>query len=250
MKILVAVKRVVDYKTHIRIKSDQTGIETANVKMAMNPFDEIAIEEAVRLKEKGIATEIVAVSIGATPCQETLRTALAMGADRAILVETTTEIQALAAAKILQAISKQEAPQLIILGKQAIDDDNNQTGQMLAGLLGWPQGTFASKLEVNSDGVQVTREVDGGLETLHLTLPAVITTDLRLNEPRFISLPNIVQAKRKPITVTPLQELVLDTKPRLEVLTVTAPEQRRSGVKVASISELMDKLKNEARVLS
>jgi electron transfer flavoprotein beta subunit len=250
MKVLVAVKRVVDYKTHIRIKSDQSGIETANVKMAMNPFDEIAIEEAVRLKEKGIVSEIMAVSIGASTCQETLRTALAMGADRAILVETSSDIQALAAAKILQALAKQESPQLIILGKQAIDDDNNQTGQMLAGLLGWPQGTFASKLEVLTDGVNVTREVDGGLETLHLTLPAVITTDLRLNEPRYISLPNIVQAKRKVITVLPLQDLALDTQPRLEVLTVTAPDKRQSGVKVGSVSELLDKLKNEARVLS
>jgi electron transfer flavoprotein beta subunit len=250
MKILVAVKRVVDYKTHIRIKADQSGIETANVKMAMNPFDEIAIEEAVRLKEKGIASEIVAVSIGVTQCQEILRTALAMGADRGIFVETTEEIQALAAAKILQAIVKQETPQLVILGKQAIDDDNNQTGQMLAGLLNWPQGTFASKLEVLSDSVTVTREVDGGLETLSLNLPAVITTDLRLNEPRYISLPNIVQAKRKTIAVIPLPDLGLDTKSRLQVLTVTAPEARRSGIKVGSVSELVDKLKNEARVLS
>jgi electron transfer flavoprotein beta subunit len=250
MKILVAVKRVVDYKTHIRIKADQSGIETANVKMAMNPFDEIAIEEAVRLKEKGVANEIIAVSIGVTQCQEILRTALAMGADRAIFVETTEEIQALAAAKILQAIVKQEAPQLVILGKQAIDDDNNQTGQMLAGLLGWPQGTFASKLDVMAESVSVTREVDGGLEMLSLKLPAVITTDLRLNEPRYISLPNIVQAKRKAIAVIPLQDLGLDTKSRLQVLTVTAPPARRSGIKVSSISELVDKLKNEARVLS
>jgi electron transfer flavoprotein beta subunit len=250
MKILVAIKRVVDYKTHIRIKADQSGIETANVKMAMNPFDEIAIEEAVRLKEKGYAQEVIAVSIGITQCQETLRTALAMGADRAIFVETTDEIQALAAAKILQAIVKQETPQLVILGKQAIDDDNNQTGQMLAGLLGWPQGTFASKLDVLPERVTVTREVDGGLETLSLKLPAVITTDLRLNEPRYISLPNIVQAKRKLIAVIPLQDLGLDTKSRLQVLTVTAPPARRGGVKVGSIAELVDKLKNEARVLS
>jgi electron transfer flavoprotein beta subunit len=250
MKILVAVKRVVDYKTHIRIKADQSGIETANVKMAMNPFDEIAIEEAVRLKEKGIASEIIAVSIGVTQCQEILRTALAMGADRGIFVETTDEIQALAAAKILQAIVKQETPQLVILGKQAIDDDNNQTGQMLAGLLGWPQGTFASKLDVLSLSVTVTREVDGGLETLSLKLPAVITTDLRLNEPRYISLPNIVQAKRKSIAVIPLPDLGLDTKSRLQVLTVTSPAARRGGIKVGSMAELVDKLKNEARVLS
>lgn len=250
MKILVAVKRVVDHKTQIRIKSDQTGIETANVKMAINPFDEIAVEEAIRLKEKGLATEIVVVSIGVTQCQEILRTALAMGADRGIFVQADTEIQALAAAKILQAIVKKESPQLVILGKQAIDDDNNQTGQMLAGLLNWPQGTFASKLELASDCIHVIREVDGGLETLRLTLPAVITTDLRLNEPRFISLPNIVQAKRKPLETIPLAELHVDTQPRLKVLTVTAPEKRRSGVKVNSVAELIDKLKNEAQVLS
>ncbi len=250
MKILVAVKRVVDYKTNIRVKADQSGIETANVKMSMNPFDEIAVEEAVRLKEKGIATEIIVVSIGVTACQEILRTALAMGADRAILVETTDAIQSLAAAKILHAIVKQENPELVILGKQAIDDDNNQTGQMLAGLLNWPQGTFASQVTVTKPHVMVTREVDGGLETLRLTLPAVITTDLRLNEPRFISLPNIVQAKRKPLNVMPLAEMGLDTTSRLTVLTVTAPEKRRSGVKVSSVAELVDKLKHEARVLS
>jgi electron transfer flavoprotein beta subunit len=250
MKILVAVKRVVDYKTTIRIKSDQTGVETANVKMSVNPFDEIAVEEAVRLKEKGIATEVIAISIGAEPCQETLRTALAMGADRGILVQTHAEIQPLAAAKIIKAIAQKEMPQLIILGKQAIDDDNNQTGQMLAGLLNWPQGTFASQLNVATDAVHVVREVDGGLETVRLTLPAVVTTDLRLNEPRYLSLPNIVQAKRKPLTVMPAEELGLDIQPRLQVIQVTAPEKRQAGVKVSNAAELVKKLKEEARVLS
>jgi electron transfer flavoprotein beta subunit len=250
MKIVVAVKRVVDYKTHIRIKSDQTGVETANVKMSINPFDEIAIEEAVRLKEQGFASEIIVVSIGVMQCQEILRTALAMGADRGIFVHTDENIQALAAAKILQAIVNKELPTLVILGKQAIDDDNNQTGQMLAGLLNWPQGTFASKLVLSTDSILVTREIDGGLETLRLMLPAVITTDLRLNEPRYISLPNIVQAKRKTIDVIPLHELVLDTQPRLQILSVIAPEKRRNGVKVNSVAELVDKLKHEARVLS
>jgi electron transfer flavoprotein beta subunit len=252
MKILVAVKRVVDYATHIRIKADQTGIETANVKMSMNPFDEIAIEEAVRLKEQGIATEIIVVSIGVLACQETLRTALAMGADRALLVQTEeqTEIQPLAAAKILKAIVLQESPTLVILGKQAIDDDNNQTGQMLAGLLAWPQGTFASKIEMTATHIKVTREIDGGLETLLLTLPAVITTDLRLNEPRFISLPNIVQAKRKPIAIILLQDLNVDIQPRLRTLQVTAPEKRQAGKKVNDVAELVLKLKHEARVLS
>jgi electron transfer flavoprotein beta subunit len=250
MKILVAVKRVVDYKTHIRIKTDHTGIETANVKMAMNPFDEIAVEEALRLKEKGIANEVVVISIGVNQCQETLRTALAMGADRGILVQTEIPIQALAAAKILQEIVLKETPRLVILGKQAIDDDNNQTGQMLAGLLGWPQGTFASKLDFDVEKIKVIREVDGGLETLALNLPAVITTDLRLNEPRYISLPNIVQAKRKAIDIIPLADLAVDTKPRLQILTVTAPPKRKPGVKVSSVAELIDKLKNEARVLS
>jgi electron transfer flavoprotein beta subunit len=250
MKVLVAVKRVVDYTTHIRIKPDQSGVETANVKMSMNPFDEIAVEAAVQLKEQGIVSEIIVVSIGNALCQEPLRVALAMGADRGILVETDTSVQALAIAKILQAIVQRETPKLIILGKQAIDDDNNQTGQMLAGLLAWPQGTFASKLEFVNDTVNVTREIDGGMETLTLVLPAVITTDLRLNQPRYISLPNIVQAKRKLITVIPLTELNVDTQSRLTVLTVTAPEPRRSGVKVTSVAELLDKLKNEARVLS
>jgi electron transfer flavoprotein beta subunit len=250
MKVLVGVQRVIDYKTHIRIKADQSGIETANVKMAMNPFDEIAVEEAVRLKEKGIATEVVVLTIGVDACQEILRTALAMGADRAIHVQTDQKIQSLAAAKILQAVAQRETPDLIILGKQAIDNDNNQTGQMLAGLLNWAQGTFASKLEFETDKVIVTREVDGGLETLVLKLPAVVTTDLRLNEPRYISLPNIVQAKRKTITVLPLIELSVDIAPRLKILTVTPPEQRAKGIKVNNVLELLSKLKNEARVLS
>ncbi len=249
MKILVTVKRVIDFKTHIRIKADESGIETANVKMAMNPFDEIAVEEAVRLKEKNIATEIIAVSIGPIQCQETIRTALAMGADRGIHIQTDLALQPLAAAKIFKALSAKEEPQLILLGKQAIDDDNNQTGQMLAGLLGWPQGTFASKLEIENDTVKVTREVDGGLETLRLNLPAVITTDLRLNEPRYISLPNIVQAKRKPIEVIKLEEFNLDIKSHYEILKVTSPEKRKSGIKVQSVAELVDKLRNEARVL-
>lgn len=249
MKILVAIKRVLDFTTHIRIKADESGVETANVKMTMNPFDEIAVEEAVRLKEKGIAKEIVVVTIGMTQCQETLRNALAMGADRGILIETDAEVQPLSAAKILKSIAEKESPNLIILGKQAIDSDNNQTGQMLAGLLHWPQGTFASKLTFENDKVKVTREIDGGLETIALRLPAVITTDLRLNEPRYLSLPNIVQAKRKPIVITPLAELNVDTTPRLKTLKVTAPEKRRSGVKVNDVAELIDKLKHEARVI-
>ena len=250
MKVLVAVKRVVDFAAHIRVKGDETGIETSNVKMSMNPFDEIAMEEAVRLKEKGIATEIIVVSIGVTQCQETLRTALAMGADRAILIETDLTIQPLAAAKILQKIILQESPQLVILGKQAIDTDNNQVGQMLAGLLNWSQGTFASKLAVSADSLQVTREVDGGLETLKLKIPAVVTTDLRLNEPRFLSLPSIMQAKRKPLTIMKAAELNLDLTPRVKTIKVSAPEKRRAGTKVSSVSELIDKLKNEARVIS
>ncbi|MES2216902.1 MAG: electron transfer flavoprotein subunit beta/FixA family protein [Pseudomonadota bacterium] len=250
MKVLVGVQRVIDFKTHIRVKADQTGVETANVKMAMNPFDEIAVEEAVRLKEQGIATEIVVVTIGTDACQETLRTALAMGADRAIQVQTDQKIQSLAAAKILQAIAQRETPQIIILGKQAIDNDNNQTGQMLAGFLNWAQGTFASKLVFAGDKVDVTREVDGGLETLTLKLPAVITTDLRLNEPRYISLPNIVQAKNKKLTLLPLTELAVDVMPRLKVLSVTEPAKRAKGIKVNSVAELLAKLKNEARVLS
>jgi electron transfer flavoprotein beta subunit len=249
MKIVVAVKRVLDFTTHIRIKSDESGVETANIKMTMNPFDEIAVEEAVRLKEKGLATEVVVVTIGTSACQEVLRTALAMGADRGILIETDAEIQSLAAAKLLRELITKEMPQLVILGKQAVDSDNNQTGQMLAGLLNWPQCTFASKLVIENNRAQVTREIDGGLETLSLQLPAVITTDLRLNEPRYLSLPNIVQAKRKPITTMPVQELNVDITPRLKTLKVTAPSKRRSGVKVADVKDLLNRLKNEAQVI-
>lgn len=249
MKILVAVKRVVDYSVHIRIKADQSGVDTDYVKMAMNPFDEIAVEAAVQLKEAGIATEVVVVSIGTSATQETLRTALAMGADRGLLIETDQDIQPLAAAKILQAIAKQETPSMIFLGKQAIDTDDNQTGQMLAGLLNWPQGTFASKVAVENNRITVTREIDGGLETVLLNLPAVITTDLRLNQPRYLSLPNIVQAKRKNITTIPLQTLSINTAPRIKILNVSPPEKRRAGIKVASVSELVDRLKNEARVI-
>lgn len=250
MKILVAVKRVVDFSTHIRVKADQSGVETANVKMSMNPFDEIAVEAAVRLKEKGIAKEVIVVSIGVTQCQETLRTALAMGADSGILVQTEESLQPLAIAKILQQIAQQESPQLFILGKQAIDTDDNQTGQMLAGLLNWPQGTFISRLEIEGEKIRITREIDGGLETLLLQLPAVLTTDLRLNEPRYLSLPNIVQAKRKPIKVISLADLNVDVKPHFEVIKVTAPEKRRAGIKVKNVTELVEKLKQEARVIS
>lgn len=249
MKILVAVKRVIDYKASIRIKSDGSGVETTNVKMSMNPFDEIAVEEAVRMKEKGLAKEIIAASIGGDPCQEILRTALAMGADRAILVKTDSEVQPLAAAKILKALSQQESPQLIMLGKQAIDTDNNQVGQMLAALLNWPQGTFASKLEFHDDGVSVTREIDGGLETLFLKLPAVVTTDLRLNEPRYISLPNIMQAKRKSINVILSETLNIDLAPRLKILRVAMPEKRRAGVRLDSVADLVNRLKHEAQVI-
>lgn len=250
MKILVAVKRVIDFATRIQIKSDQTGIETANVKMSMNPFDAIAVEEAVRLKEKGIAKEIIAISIGEDSCQETLRTALAMGADRAILVRTSQEVQPLLAAKIFKTIAQQENPQLIILGKQAIDTDNNQTGQMLAGLLNWPQGTFASKLIIENERAIVTREIDGGLETISLTLPAVVTTDLRLNEPRYLSLPNIVQAKRKTITSIPLEDLKITFSPNYKIIKLDAPQRKRSSVRVNSASELLNKLKTEAKVIS
>ena len=249
MKILVSVKRVVDYKATIRVKADGSGVETTNVKMSMNPFDEIAMEEAVRLKEKGIATEIIVVSIGSDACQEVLRTALAMGADRAILMQADTEIQPLAAAKILKQITEQEAVQLVILGKQAIDTDNNQVGQMLAALLNWPQGTFASTLEFHDQGVSVVREIDGGLETLFLKLPAVITTDLRLNEPRYISLPNIVQAKRKPLTMTAAQTLNVDLTPRVVTQRVAAPEKRRAGKIVENAAELIKRLKHEAQVI-
>ena len=251
MKILVAVKRVVDYAVKIRVKADGSGIELANVKMSMNPFDEIAVEEAVRLKEKGIATEIVVVSIGPSKSQETLRTALAIGADRAVLVETAegTAIEPLAVAKLLKVVAGSENPDLIIMGKQAIDDDCNQTGQMLAALLGWPQGTFASKIEPGPGEVKVTREVDGGLETLQLKLPAVITTDLRLNEPRYPSLPNIMKAKKKPLEIRPVNDLGIDIAPRLQVVRVSEPPSRKGGVKVESVSELVTKLKTEAGVL-
>jgi electron transfer flavoprotein beta subunit len=249
MKILVAVKRVVDYNVKVRVKSDGTGVETAGVKMSMNPFDEIGIEEAVRLKEKGVATEVVAVSLGVAACAETIRTALAMGADRGILVETDVELQPLAVAKLLQAIAGREQPRLIILGKQAIDDDMNATGQMLAALLGWPQGTFASKVVVDGDNLTVTREVDGGLETVAVKLPAVITTDLRLNEPRYASLPNIMKARKKPIDNVKPADLGVDPTPRLTVVKVVEPAKRKSGVKVASVAELVQKLKTEAKVI-
>jgi electron transfer flavoprotein beta subunit len=242
MKLLVAVKRVIDYNVKPRVKMDGSGVDLANVKMSMNPFDEIAVEEAIRLKEKGVATEIVAVSIGPAKAQETLRTALAMGADRAILVQTDEEVEPLGVAKILAKIAGEEQPQLIVLGKQAIDDDNNATGQMLAALLGWPQGTFASKIEV-SDSATVTREVDGGLETVKLTVPAVVTTDLRLNEPRYASLPNIMKAKSKPLATKTADELGVDIGRRLETLKVVEPPKRQAGEKVASVDELVGKLK-------
>jgi len=249
MKILVAVKRVVDYNVKVRVKSDHSGIDIANVKMSMNPFDEIAIEEAVRLKEAGVASEIVVVSAGPTPCQETLRTALAIGADKAILVETDIELQPLAVAKLLKAICDKEQAQLILLGKQAIDDDSNQTGQMLASLMDIPQGTFASKVLVENDKVNVTREVDGGLETIALTLPAVITTDLRLNEPRYVTLPNIMKAKKKPLEIVKPEELGVDIAPRLKTLRVDEPPKRAAGIMVANVAELVEKLKNEAKVI-
>ncbi len=251
MKILVPVKRVVDYNVKIRVKTDGSGIELANVKMSMNPFDEISIEEAVRLKEKGTATEVIAVSIGPAKAQETIRTALAIGADRGILIETPegATVEPLAVAKILKAVADAEKPDLIIVGKQAIDDDCNQTGQMLAALLGWAQGTFASKLVPEGDSATVTREVDGGLETVKLKMPAVITSDLRLNEPRYPSLPNIMKAKKKPLDVKKPEDLGVDITPRLKVLTTSEPPARKSGVKVSSAAELVDKLKNEAGVL-
>ena len=249
MKVLVPVKRVIDYNVKVRVKSDKTGVETANVKMSMNPFDEIAVEEAVRLKEAGKADEIVAVSMGVAQCQETLRTAFAMGADRGIHVLTDAELQPLAVAKLLKAIIEEEKPDLVILGKQAIDDDANQTGQMLAGLLGWPQGTFASKLVVGDGSLEVTREIDGGLETEKLKTPAIITTDLRLNEPRYASLPNIMKAKRKPIDQKSPDDYGVDIAPRLETLKVTEPPKREGGVKVGSVAELVEKLRNEAGVI-
>jgi electron transfer flavoprotein beta subunit len=249
MKVLVGVKRVIDYNVKVRVKADGTGVETANVKMSMNPFDEIGVEEAVRLKEKGIATEIVAVSMGPAASQETLRTALAMGADRGILVQTDAELQPLAVAKLFKAIAEREAPQLVIVGKQAIDDDSNQTGQMLAALLGWSQGTFASKVAPTEGGLEVTREVDGGLETVALRLPAVVTTDLRLNEPRYASLPNIMKAKKKPIDQVNPADIGVDFAPRLQTLKVEEPAKRQGGVKVKTVEELVQKLKQEARVI-
>jgi electron transfer flavoprotein beta subunit len=249
MKVLVAVKRVIDYNVKVRVKADKTGVETANVKMSMNPFDEIAVEEAIRLKEAGIVTEIVAVSLGVQQCQETIRTALAMGADRGIHVLTDAALEPLAVAKLLKALCDKEQPQLVILGKQAIDDDCSQTGQMLAALLGWSQGTFASKVKIADGTADVTREVDGGLETVALKLPAVVTTDLRLNEPRYASLPNIMKAKKKPIDATSPADLGVDVTPHLTVLKVEEPPKRQGGKKVGSIAELVDKLKNEARVI-
>jgi electron transfer flavoprotein beta subunit len=249
MKLLVPVKRVVDANVKVRVKADGTGVELANVKMAMNPFDEIAVEEAIRLKEAGVATEIVAVSCGTTACQETLRTALALGADRAILVETDAELQPLAVAKLLKAIAAKENPQLVVMGKQAIDDDNNQTGQMLAALLGWPQATFASKVTIEGGQARVTREVDGGLETVSIKLPAVVTTDLRLNEPRYVTLPNIMKAKKKPLETLKPDALGVDVAPRLATLKVEEPPKRKSGVKVPDSKALVEKLRNEAKVI-
>ena len=249
MKILVPVKRVVDYNVKVRVKADQSGMDLANVKMSMNPFDEIAVEEAVRLKEKGVVTEVIAVSCGVTQCQETLRTAMAIGADRAILVETAEELQPLAVAKLLKALMDNEQPGLVILGKQAIDDDCNQTGQMLAALADLPQGTFASKVEVVDGKVNVTREVDGGLETLSLTLPAIVTTDLRLNEPRYVTLPNIMKAKKKQMDIVKPEDLGVDVTPRLKTLKVSEPPKRGAGIKVADVAALVEKLKNEAKVI-
>src|SRR5438874_7083746 len=249
MKLIVPIKRVVDFNVKVRVKADGSGVDTTNVKMSMNPFDEIAIEEAVRLKEKGIATEIVTVSCGLAACQETLRTALAIGADRAILVETSVELQPLAVAKLLKAIVAKEQPQLVVLGKQAIDDDANQTGQMLAALLDWPQATFASKIDIANGVATVKREVDGGLETLELKLPAIVTTDLRLNEPRYATLPNIMKAKKKPLEVVKPDVLGVDVTPRLATLKVVEPPKRKGGGKVADAKELVAKLRNEAKII-
>ena len=249
MKALVAVKRVVDFNVKVRVKSDQTGVDIANVKMSMNPFDEIAVEEAVRLKEKGVISEIIAVSCGEAKCQETLRTAMAIGADRGILVETAEELQPLAVAKLLKALVDKEQPGLIILGKQAIDDDANQTGQMLAALADLPQATFASKVEIEGDKAKVTREVDGGLETLSISLPAVVTTDLRLNEPRYVTLPNIMKAKKKPIDTMKPEDLGVDVTSRLKTLKVAEPAKRSAGIIVPDVTTLVDKLKNEAKVI-
>ncbi len=249
MKVLVAVKRVVDYNVKIRVKADKTGVDLANVKMSMNPFDEIAVEEALRLREAGVATEVVAVSVGPQAAQETLRTALAMGADRGILVKTDEIVEPLGVAKLMKAIAEEEKPDLIIVGKQAIDDDSNQTGQMLAALLGWAQGTFASKVSLENGTARVTREIDGGLQTIDLKMPAVVTTDLRLNEPRYASLPNIMKAKKKPIDEKAPADLGVDIAPRLKTLKVEEPAKREAGVKVESVAELVDKLKNEAGVI-
>ena len=249
MKLLVPVKRVVDYNVKVRVKSDGSGVETAGVKMSMNPFDEIAVEEAVRLKEKGVATEIVAVSMGIAACAETIRTALAMGADRGILVETDAELQPLAVAKLLKALADKEKPGLIIMGKQAIDDDMNATGQMLAALLGWPQGTFASRVTIEGNKLVVTREIDGGLETLELDMPCIVTTDLRLNEPRYASLPNIMKARKKPIETIKPADLGVDPAPRLRLVKVAEPPRRVAGQKVGSVAELVQKLRNEAKVI-
>jgi electron transfer flavoprotein beta subunit len=249
MKVLVAVKRVVDYNVKVRVKSDNSGVDIANVKMSMNPFDEIAVEEAVRLKEKGVVTEVIAVSCGVTQCQETLRTAMAIGADRGILVETAEELQPLAVAKLLKALVDKEQPSLVILGKQAIDDDCNQTGQMLAALADMPQATFASKVELAADKASVTREVDGGLETLSISLPAVITTDLRLNEPRYVTLPNIMKAKKKQLDVFKPEDLGVDVTPRIKTLKVMEPAKRSAGIKVPDVATLVDKLKNVAKVI-
>ena len=249
MKVLVAVKRVIDYNVKVRVKADNTGVETANVKMSMNPFDEIAVEEAIRLKEAGTAEEIVAVSMGPQQCQETIRTALAMGADRGVLVKTDDELQPLAVAKLMKAVVDEEQPQVVILGKQAIDDDSNQTGQMLAALLGWPQATFASNVELGDGKAKVTREVDGGLETVEINMPCIITTDLRLNEPRYASLPNIMKAKKKPIDEKDPGDYGVDTAPRLTTLKVEEPPKREAGVIVEDVAQLVDKLRNEAGVI-
>ena len=249
MKVLVPVKRVIDYNVKIRVKADQTGVETANVKMSMNPFDEIAVEEAIRLREAGTANEVIAVSVGPQQCQETIRTALAMGADRGILVQTDDEAQPLAVAKLLKAVADKEGPDLVILGKQAIDDDSNQTGQMLAALLGWSQATFASKIEIDGGSANVIREVDGGLETLKVSMPCIVTTDLRLNEPRYASLPNIMKAKKKPIDQMVPADLGVDITPRLKTLKVVEPAKREAGVMVEDVAQLVDKLKNEAKVI-
>jgi electron transfer flavoprotein beta subunit len=249
MKILVPIKRVVDFTVKVRVKTDGSGVELDNVKMSMNPFDEIAVEEAIRLKEKGLCTEAVAISMGSAACQETLRTALAMGADRAILVETDGDLQPLAVAKVLKALVLKEQPHIVILGKQAIDDDCNQTGQLLAALLDWPQATFASKIEISGSNATVTREIDGGLETLEIALPAIVTTDLRLNEPRYTTLPNIMKAKKKPLDIIPIADLQADVAARLTTLKVEAPHPRKAGIKVQTVEELVSRLRDEAKVI-